>query len=482
MKRASMFVLAVLLAPVTAVAWSPKTDQAVVSTAIRLLSKGRVIQLSKLDREVMQGASVTDETLERLFPGFEAGPITVIQSEMHLLDAVRGDAIDPYLAYRLGVLGRLVARISAPLARDNSPIRARYYADVEKALPQTSLKPSPSKKIELAAYIEQLQRTADARKELIVKDYQSGPGFDGVARAALSDDLSRSIDAVANVWYTLLTERVVQAGVSDTQRRNYAVQAMAFYVARGNENEIELHYNRLTQSPPKTPEMVKQIGDILYNGGFAERAIKEYEYVLALEPQRKDVVERISGFYIAQGDKALESNRLEEALDAYSQASKADPLHPTAEAKRLEVSRMIADRDARLEAARTAIDEGGRFEAEAEQFILKGQIPEAFDALKKAQAAYNRVTDEFRTEAQAAAAGVGNINARLRELKNELIGNAQALSGSAFRFDIEKMAAAAARNTGESALRKIVANQLAAEMAKLKNDYQNLIAGNKKQP
>ncbi|HNR37307.1 MAG TPA: hypothetical protein PKO36_19185, partial [Candidatus Hydrogenedentes bacterium] len=114
--------------------------------------------------------------------------------------------------------------------------------------------------------------------------------------------------------------------------------------------------------------------------------------------------------------------------------------------------------------------------------ILKGQIPEAFDALKKAQAAYNRVTDEFRTEAQAAAAGVGNINARLRELKNELIGNAQALSGSAFRFDIEKMAAAATRNTGESALRKIVANQLAAEMAKLKNDYQNLIAGNKKQP
>lgn len=480
MKRASVFVLTVLLAPFAAVAWSPKTDQAVVSTAIRLLSKGRVIQLSKLDREVMQGAAVSDETLERLFPGFEAGPATAIQSEMYLLDAVRGDAIDPYLAYRLGVLGRLVARISAPLARDNSPIRARYYADVEKALPQTPLKPSPSKKIELVAYIEQLQRAADARKDLIVKDYQSGPGFDGVARVALSDDISRSIDAVANVWYTLLTERVVQAGVSDAQRRNYAIQAMAFYVERGSEDEIELNYNRLAQSPLKTPEMAKQIGDILYNGGFAERAIKEYEYVLAREPQRKDVMERISGFYIAQGDKALENNRLEEALEAYSQAAKADPLHPSAEAKRLDVSRMIAERDARLEAARSAIDEGGRLEAEAEQFILKGQLPEAFDALKKAQAAYNRVTDEFRIEAQAAAAGTSNINARLRELKSELIGNAQALSGSAFRFDVEKMAAAAARDTDEAALRKIIASQLADEMAKLKSDHQNLITGNKK--
>ncbi len=480
MKHAHLFTIAVLLTPLMAAAWSPKTDQAIVSTAVRLLSKSNVIQLSKLDREIIEGAAASPETMARLFPGLATGAVTAIQAEMYLLDAVRGDAVDSYLAYRLGALGQLVAQITAPLARDGTPSRARYYADAEKALPQTRLKPSASKKVDPVVYFDQVQRAADTRKELILKDYLSGPGFDGVAHAALSEDISRSIDAVADVWYTILTQHVVQAGVSDTQKRNYVVQAMLFYIGRGNEDEIELNYRRLTQTVAKTPEMSKKVADLLYNGGFAERAIKEYQDVLAVEPQRKDVVERIATYYMGQGEQALTANHLEQALEAFAQASKTDPLHPSAEGKRLDVAKMIADRDAQLEMARNAIDEGGRFEAEAEKFMLQQKLPEAFDALKKAQAAYDGVTDEFRQEAQAAAAGLSNIKARLRELKNDLTANALTFSGSGFRFDIEKMASVSARETDENALRKITAHQLNADMAKLKAEYQNLLSGKKK--
>lgn len=468
-----------LIVPWAALGWSPKTDQAVVSTAVRLLSKGKVIQLSKLDKDVMEGASVAPETMARLLPGLATSPVAAIQAEMYLLDAVRGSAIDPYFAYRFGVLGRLVAQITAPLTSENAAIRARYYADVEKALPQTPLKPHERKKVEPLAYFEQLQRAVDSRKDLIIKDYQSGPGFDGVARASISDEITRSIDAVADVWYTILTQRVVQAGVSDSQKHDYVVQAMAFYVARGSEDEIDLNYRRLTEAIPKTPDMAKQVADLLYDAGMAERAVKEYQEVLAAEPHRKDVVDRISGYYMEQGELALKGQHLEQALEAYTQAAKADPLHPSAEAKRLEVEKLIADRDARLQVARSALEEGGRLESEAEQLILAQKLPEAFDALQKAQAAYESVTDEFRQECQAASAGIANISVRLRELKSDLTTNAQTLSGSGFRLDIQKMAAAADRDTAEKALHKITAHQLSAEMAKLKAEYQNVLAGNK---
>lgn len=480
MKRTYLVFVAVLFIPIAAVAWSPKTDQAIVSTAVRLLSKSQVIHLSKLDREVMEGASASSETLERLFPGLASGPATAVQSEMYLLDAVRGEAIDAYVAYRLGALGRLVAGMTAPFSRDNSPTRARYYADVEKALPQTSLKPSASKKVDPVAYLQLMQQAADARKEIILKDYTSGPGFDGVAHAALSEDISRSIDAVANVWYTLLAQHAVQAGVSDVQKRDYVVQAMSFYIARGNEDEIEANYRRLTQNVAKTPDVAKLVGDLLFSAGFAERAVKEYQDVLAVEPHRKDVVDRIAAYFIEQGEAALKAEHLEQALDAFTQAAKTDPLHPTAEGKRLAVAKTIEDRDARLEAARNAVDEGGRFETEAEEFILKRKFPEAFDALKKAQTAYGEVTEEFRREAQAAEAGLANIKARLGELKSEVVANAQTLSGSGFRFDVRKMAGADALEMDQNALKKLPARQLTSEMAKLKAEYQNVLAASKK--
>ena len=69
---------------------------------------------------VEAGARVSNADQTRLYPNFEQDPIGAIESEIFLMQAVRGERIDPYYAFRLGLLGKLVAQSTAPLANIRS--------------------------------------------------------------------------------------------------------------------------------------------------------------------------------------------------------------------------------------------------------------------------------------------------------------------------------------------------------------------------
>ena len=473
----AIITVALLLFPsAPGLAWGPATQQAVVTTAVHVLSKDNVVQLSKLEKDVREGAAVTPEVIGKLYPGYAMDPVRAIETEMYLLDTVRGDLVDAHFAYRLGVLGRLVAAQTAPLLNADRTLRDKYYADVEKNIQQVQLKPSARRLVDAEPYFDRARRLADTRKDMILKDYQDGLGFNGIAKATLAEELSRSIDAVADVWNTILTQNVVHANVSEEQVRGYVLSAMEFYIKRNNEPEIDANYRRLSALTKKTPDMAKRIGDMFYDGGLYERAIAEYQEVLATEPQRRDVVSRIAEYYVKQGDDALKAKRLQEAYDNFAKAAKTDPLHPEAEKKRLEAEALIAERDARLEAAKRSIEDASQLQTDAEQQVLQRKFSEAMATLQEAQEIYETVPDEFPTESRAANVGSANVAMRLRELKGELTQNAQSLGGLGFLPDMQRLAASSAGGMDELGLRTILNSQLNAQINKLKTDYQGKFA------
>lgn len=476
MKNAiSLFVMIVLLAAIAApaFAWGPATREAVIMTAVRVLSKEGTVLLSKLERVVLDGAAVSPETLAKLYPDYATNAVRAVEAEMYLLASVRGERVEPYFAYRLGIVGRIAADLTAPLRNENPTYRDHYYADVDKNLRQAPLKTSARHVVDPLPYFERIERLASARDDVITQDYKSGLGFGGVANSALAEDIGRSIDAVADVWSTILTRNVVHASVSDEQLRAYVLNAMAFYIQRGNDAEIDAGYQRLTPLAAKTPDMAKRIGDMFYDAGMFERAIAEYEAVHAAEPQRKDVVEKIANYYIEVGDEALDASRLKQALDAYAKAAAVNPLHPSAEGKRLQAEAMIAERETRLEATRRTIEEAAELQTQSEQRVLQRKFAEAMETLDEARVKYESVSDEFPTESQAASTGISNILSRVRELKGELVQNAQTLSGSSFGFDMQRLAATAAPNLDEQALRALLTNELNQEVNKLRTELQD---------
>lgn len=455
---------------VPALAWGPKANVAIVTTAARIISKDTGVPLANLEKDIRDGAGASMEEIEAFMPVAETNPVGAVQSEMYLLQAVRGSRVDPYFAYRLGVLGALVAQITTPLYGSNPTYRNLYYADVEANINRVPLQSARRVKVDPATYFDEVVQEARNREDLIISDYKSGVGFSGVAGTALSEDASRSVNAVADVMKSILEGGVTVTNISQSQIRDYALKSIQFYIARGNDAETEAAYQKLMSMGVATVDLQKQIGDMFYDAGKFDRAMKEYKAVLAKAPSRRDVIERIADYYVRVGDAALADNRLENALEAYTNALNVDMLHPQAQSKKLEAEGMIAKRDSRLDAARQALTQGDDLLRQADQLVFKREYDQALDLLRDAQKQYGSVTDEFPSEAREAKRGLLNVSDRMGQLQKDVVSNASALSGLGTSSAIRSEAETAAKALDQEALKHLIDAQYQAELDKLRNE------------
>ena len=253
--------LAVALA-MPAAAWGPRTELTIVNTAMKLYSKEQNVPLNRRAKDVQRGAAVSAETLGALYVTLAVGPVHAIETEMALLQSVYGNNLDPYFAYRLGTLGKLVAELTAPMRGADPIYRERYYADVDRNISNgVNLQSSKRRLVESSLYFNDRQAEARNNDTLIVEDYRSGSGFNGLAQSLLEDDAGRSIRAVADVWHTIISGPGVQANVSADQKRAFVLDAFSFYTQRRNPAEIDAVSRRLATIAEETTDMQVAVGD-----------------------------------------------------------------------------------------------------------------------------------------------------------------------------------------------------------------------------
>lgn len=466
-------ILAALLAAtllLPAMAWGPKTQLAISTTATHLISKEANIPLNKMAESVQRGASEPQAVLLQLYPDMLSGPVQAIESEMLLLKAVRGDKLDHYFAYRLGVLGKLVAQTTAPMLEANATYRNLYYTDVERAIESTSVANRPRETVDPGPYFSRRIAEANANNDVIEKEYESGVGIGGVAAALLAEDTSRSARAVADVWTTILTGGGATVNISEERLREYSLAAMQFYASRKNSTALDAAEERYDQLAPATPEYLIQLGDAYFEHGFDERAIEKYKAALAMDPNRRDVVGRISDFYVARGDAELEAEHLETALESYTAAVDANPMHESAEANRLQAAKLIKERDERMASNQGLVERAEQLTAMADEEALRGHGAEAIDLLREAEQVYLEVTDEFPLEAKLRDRGVSQLRTRVQELKQQIMANATDFSGTGYVQDVRQLVEQYGQGMDEAGLKAILQRSYDREYETLLRD------------
>lgn len=473
MKPCSILLAAVLAAAAglaaPAGAWGPHTESAIINTAMHIWSKQTSTPLAKLEKDVRNGAMASNEILRAHYPDLEVNPIGAIESEMYLLRAVQSGNIDAYFAYRLGMLAKVVVNLTAPLTQSDPNYADLYYADVEERINKLSVKPAPRSPVEPRAYFARRTAEANVNSALIVEQYKNGIGFDGVAATTLEQDASRCANAVADVWQAILSAPAAVGSVSDAQLRTYVLGAYEYFIKRGNLTDILAAAKRLDAITPRTADLAVAIGDLYYAAAFYEQAMNEYKTSLDLSPGRRDVMEKISEYYVTLGERALADKRLEDALDAFKTAVDTNPLHPTAEAQRLETARLIADRDARRHESGERLQRAAQLENLANTEAARQRYAEAVVLLREAEATYASVTDEFPPEYQQALAGLRNVDVRMNEYKRALLENVQLFSGAGFLGDAQAMAARDAHKLDEATLRALLQARMRRHLGELES-------------
>ena len=465
--------LAACAAPV--LAWGPVTQLSVVTTAVRVLSQDGSIPLLKLDRYVWEGARISAETEQAMFPNFDIDPIGTIEGEMNLLQSVKRDRVDPYYAYRLGALGKQIARATAPLANGSPTYRRLYFADVDRNISRVEMLPSPRMPVEPQAYFSRIIRQAQQREITIEKDYQSGIGFSGLARAALSQDASRSVSAIADVWYTILSRDIAYPSVSRANVGSFSLDALRYYLDSGKTAEADDAYAYARSLGDLSLDFRERMGDLLIAAGRYEQGLNEYDAVLAAEPSRRSVTEKTAAYYARVGDAASAEGDLEAARDAFASAVAVDKLQSSAQRKLIGVQSLILERDTRLAAAKQALEEAHVLETGAERASMGGDYAAAIGFLRLAELEYRKVTDEFPFEWNTARRYLRNIEPLLVDLKHDLINNAQLLSGGGSAHGA-RVAAGQVRGVEERALRTLLGQKFDEATAELKSSLVDILA------
>ncbi|MFA7691264.1 MAG: hypothetical protein GX117_05820 [Candidatus Hydrogenedentes bacterium] len=434
-----LLVVAVVGCTLSAQAWGPRVESTVVNTALHLLSREKNLPLTRLQEEVRAGAALSPVEMETLFPDMNADPIHAIENEMALLSTTRGARIDAYFAWRLGVLGKLVSRVTAPMATGDPAIRTQYYRDAESLADAGNLKPESRRTLESMEPLERSVLEANKANDLLESEYKSGSGFRGGAAARSITDISRSVNAVADVWWSVITSTTVQSSISTAQLERYVLNAYAFYVERGKENELDAadtNYQKLTSF---TADMYAKIGDMLYEAGFRERAVWEYEQAVASSPERRDVVAKIANYYYESAEDKLQKGMLEEALGGFAKALSVNMLHPSAEKRRLEVAALIQKRDEQLAQYQEQLRQADDLKSLAEEEAARNHFAEAVALLKQSEDAYRVIGDEFPSEAQHRMRGLREVQSRINELQQSLLTDTQRFSGTGFAKDLERV-------------------------------------------
>lgn len=460
-KILTALLLAALALP--AAAWGPKTQLAISTAALHLIAKEGNLPLSKMADSVRRGAMDSQASITALYPDMQSGPIQAIETEIVLLKSMRGDKLDNYFAYRMGLLGKLVAQITAPMAEANPTYRNLYYTDVERVIESTGVTNLPANSVDSAEYFVRVLAEANANNDVIEREYESGVGIGGVAKSLLGADTSRSVRAVADVWSTILTASAVTGNVSPDRMREYCLHGMKFYIDRAVAPAMaaaEVRYEALVA--PDASYLV-ELGDAYFGAGFNDQAIGKYKAAINLDPDRRDVASKISDFYMAKGATDLENGQLEAAEDSFAAALASNPLHDSAEGSRLQVARMIEERDARLAANQAALDRAAELERLADEEALRKRAAEAIDLLRGAESAYMEVTDEFPLELSLRERGLGALRIRVQELKQQIMVNAEDFSGTGYVQDVPRLVQVHGTGLDEAGLKSLLQRDYDAE-------------------
>lgn len=464
-----------LLTAWPAAAWGPKADRALVDMAVRIVTKETGIPLTNLRKDIQRGASISTTELLEFVPAADADPKGAIESEMYLLQAVRGQRIDPYFAFRLGVVGKLVAGLTSPLANAEPTYRSLYFTDVDANVDRIQVTKEPRHVVDPDVYLPAIERAASAREDVILQDYKTGLGFRGVASQSLPEDASRTMNSIADVLHTALSRRGVVADVPAPSLRAYYLNALKFYIERGNRTETEAAYNHLVQEIGRNADLLKEVADMFFDAEEYERAVKEYQRVQAMAPERRDVVERIAEYYVRTGDNALRAEKLEEALAAFQSAREADPLNEEAQSKFLKAQALLDKRQGRLAATRTSMSSAKELEERADQAIRNNDYGEAIEHLFAAREMYLAIGAEFQKESVEARSGANRVTDRLSRIREDLTRNAGRLSGSSSAGRLRTMASDTSKQLAGYVLKQAASKQYEDSVRQLREDLRDEI-------
>ncbi len=449
-----MLALIIALQVSDAYAWGPRAMRSITAMALQVIKDdfpntfrpGGVVG-PNFERDVMAGASAGWQILTPATPlNNDEEVIQAISFEIILLRDVRQYGPTAYFAYRMGVLASLTAHAMLPYgftwSESEHELRRQIISGIEQHIDKYGFRPMQNNRIfvrNARDYFDQKRNYQTEDKRLIANDYQAGKGYEGFMKQGGPAYFIRAVEAIADVWYTVLQEDtpVVEFSLSKPSARTltwYFVNEMEYLVnEKQNMTQVEKVYANFEKVNPQMMETYERLGDIFYTNESREvkqRGVSEWQKAYNFSgPRRREIGRKLSGHYMSLGkfylDRAsqpiAEDTDLNTALESFSNALDFDRTNDDAAKFIQETNVAIRERNERLEVTLSIIATGERVHEEANRFREADDFANAISTYRQAVGFFEAVDDEFKVHKNTAQEKIRRLRREVADVINEVL-------------------------------------------------------------
>ncbi len=429
-----------------AVAWGPEAQRAMTNQAIQMIRRAHNDAFradnTYYGRDVLLGAAAGTAALRDAGTFMtDAEAIRIVEEEIMLLRAAMEYGKGSYFAYRMGALSSLVSDLMLPFGVPSNQAEAELHeaivTDLEdnlRRLVYRRAQGGPQVVHNAEEYFREQRAFRDNARQIIRAEYQRGDGFAGYVGNAANQYFSTGINAVVDVWHTVLRQQ--DPMTSAPPRRSdlawYFVYEIEYHLlARSSQRHAERAYTNFEVVNPNLLAAHEAIGDAFYAFGAQERAVREWERALnATGGERRRVVEKLSRHYLDNGRDALAQAQtategrdaaLSEAEQAFRRALEYDRLSDEAEELLTETNALIREREEQRRMVTSIMSGGESVFQQARQSAQQGDFGTAFAAYYRSRDLFESVDDAFPEQYQTAQNRLRTINTEVRRTVNQIL-------------------------------------------------------------
>ncbi|MCD6288645.1 MAG: tetratricopeptide repeat protein [Candidatus Hydrogenedentes bacterium] len=428
-----------------AFAWGKTAQRIIAWTAVKSLPADQASMLSEYQTQLLDGATAPNNIVSRYFERDSIVATThTIAQDMSLLRTVAQEGIDPYVAYRFGILAQVIADLNQPFtvvgdSTDKNPaktamLREQYERDTEQALETLNFGYRPRRPVyDVEAYFTEVRRYIQNSEYFLTQDYQNGAGFSEYGHRSLKLYYDNAVNSVADVWYTILGDTRLSPFIPprSVAIERFRIEGIRYFLQIGQDDRAAQVVADLNSKGTLSTDAERRIADAYYDTGRHARAISGYERVLRRQPNWSDVRTRLSDYYNTLGQAYMKGGMLEEAQRAFQRVLTYDPQSQQARDELDKTINLVAAREQRLAQVRKRMSEASQLEDIAAKASESRKYATAINTLRKADEIYASVPVEFRAEYSMAYRARTAIQEKIARYSSTIIQEAMALDGVA---------------------------------------------------
>lgn len=437
-----------------AAAWGERAQRSLSSMALQVIKTDYPYAFqsegSNYENDVIAGSVAGLPALSDSFStASDANAIQSIATEIELLRDVRKFGTGSYFAYRMGALGHAVAELMIPygLAQDTEGQRLanQMDEDIDAHLGQYRYKATQRTREfirEPGQFFTRRRSFVHDDMRIIAQDYRLNRGYDGFLKEGGPAYFSRAVDAIADVWHTILREEPdpSQGSASPRMVSGYFVEEIGYLLGeKRNTNAADRAYDNFLKVNQQLPEAYEQIGDQFYQLGTevgVKRAVREWRIAHNIGgTTRNRVANKLSGHFLEEGrvflartnEPGAAESDYTSALRSFEQALEFNRGSDEAAKLIQQTNVAIQERNERFQTTVEFISKGEQIREKADNMRNAEDFGNAIQTYRAAIVPYEAVDDEFEDQSKQAQDAISKIKSEIATVINKVLSQASDL-------------------------------------------------------